>query len=411
MNNTDDTEYEEDDIDSQEDDTPEPEGFNEGRGDRPRQEILVNSNRGAPANTRTEHLYTRQRANFLSQPDNTSAVSNGRNGYTNQPHVPISPSTNVREAAARLNAQLQSTIPGAGPSRLQDTASTITLRNNRQHQRAPQQVEGDQRSRQRTSNRTVSDVLPIVESSGPSTPAEIVSGDNGAGFFRTYQERPSVPGISPRENGALTPDLNYAEIGHGRGAQPSSSRAPVYVHVLTPMPNAVPRFSPAPEPPQSASSDSENEVTEQFPEHSTPIAPAAENRWLHLAPGERIEPVVLSGAHAELQRQYERNEPISTTPAELQRPFPFDRNELLATGAGHERIYRNVELWDRPERQSQEAGSSDARGKSVKRTIRSTINAAEQYASTLFGRSSGADASGTSSSSNTGGSSHPARSH
>ncbi|KAG1720389.1 hypothetical protein EDD22DRAFT_791203 [Suillus occidentalis] len=39
---------------------------------------------------------------------------------------------------------------------------------------------------------------------------------NGAGFFRTYQEPSSSSG---RSNGALTPDYNFAELGHGRGAE------------------------------------------------------------------------------------------------------------------------------------------------------------------------------------------------
>jgi len=62
--------------------------------------------------------------------------------------------------------------------------------------------------------------LPVVEASvspPPSDGASIRSTgtnqSNGVGFFRTQQE----VGSSSRSNGALTPDLNFAEIGHGRG--------------------------------------------------------------------------------------------------------------------------------------------------------------------------------------------------
>jgi F-box and leucine-rich repeat protein GRR1 len=59
---------------------------------------------------------------------------------------------------------------------------------------------------------------PIVESPPPSDVASnrstATNQSNGAGFFRTYQEITS----SSQSNGALTPDLNFAEIGHGRGA-------------------------------------------------------------------------------------------------------------------------------------------------------------------------------------------------
>jgi F-box and leucine-rich repeat protein GRR1 len=41
-----------------------------------------------------------------------------------------------------------------------------------------------------------------------------VGGSNGAGFFRTYQDRENP--TTPRHH-VMTPELNFAEIGHGRG--------------------------------------------------------------------------------------------------------------------------------------------------------------------------------------------------
>jgi F-box and leucine-rich repeat protein GRR1 len=68
---------------------------------------------------------------------------------------------------------------------------------------------------------------PVVETSISPEPSEVASNrstgtnqSNGAGFFRTYQE--VTLASSSRSNGALTPDLNFAEIGHGRGAGQNS---------------------------------------------------------------------------------------------------------------------------------------------------------------------------------------------
>lgn len=64
---------------------------------------------------------------------------------------------------------------------------------------------------------------PVVETSISPEPSEVASNrstgtnqSNGAGFFRTYQE--AAIASSSRSNGAQTPDLIFAEIGHGRGA-------------------------------------------------------------------------------------------------------------------------------------------------------------------------------------------------
>jgi F-box and leucine-rich repeat protein GRR1 len=75
--------------------------------------------------------------------------------------------------------------------------------------------------------------LPIVEASGSPPPSDGASirstgtnQSNGGAFFRTHQDIGSS-----HSNGALTPDLNFAEIGHGRGTgssipiQPLSRRA------------------------------------------------------------------------------------------------------------------------------------------------------------------------------------------
>lgn len=82
--------------------------------------------------------------------------------------------------------------------------------------------------------RSFADMLPIVE--GPrSPPASDVASNrsggtnrsNGATFFRNYLDG-SLPA---RTTGALTPDLNFAEIGHGRGAQAQASGSAMQYHL------------------------------------------------------------------------------------------------------------------------------------------------------------------------------------
>jgi F-box and leucine-rich repeat protein GRR1 len=84
----------------------------------------------------------------------------------------------------------------------------------------------------------------VVETSASPPPSDAASvrstgtnQSNGGTFFRTHQEIAS----SSHSNGALTPDLNYAEIGHGRGTErtpqagPSSSPPPSLKRVAEPM--------------------------------------------------------------------------------------------------------------------------------------------------------------------------------
>ncbi|KAI0751581.1 hypothetical protein C8Q80DRAFT_1158114 [Daedaleopsis nitida] len=73
---------------------------------------------------------------------------------------------------------------------------------------------------------------PIVEQSTSPTPSDAASnrsaGTNqstGTAFFRTYTDAPGSA-----RNGAMTPDLVYAEIGHGRGAGPGPSTILVQNH-------------------------------------------------------------------------------------------------------------------------------------------------------------------------------------
>jgi len=164
MNGTDDTEYEDEDQDPdayREDETPEPE-YEDGEEE--------------------------PEANQAMQVDL---------GNREPVLVPNSTDVTMADATSRLNAQLMVSQPNDA-------------------WRPPPPA----------TYRSFADMLPIVESPRSPPASDAASNrsggtnrSNGAAFFRHYLDG----GLPARTNGALTPDLNFAEIGHGRGAQASGS--------------------------------------------------------------------------------------------------------------------------------------------------------------------------------------------
>ena len=348
LNNTDDTEYEEDDFDGegyQEDDTPEPETFGQFREMEgyPRQYMIYNPNTLRGPYQQNDPPQPHEFAFQRDRPNRSATVPPAtiRHGHSRDIRPDISPTSNLQGAMSRLNAQIQASAPVTESSRL----SRVTLRH----------------------GRTAADVLPIIESSLSSTdaipniPTEYLGpeNDNGAAFFRTYQDRALI-GVTSRGNGALTPDLNYAEIGHGRGTQGrNATRAHDLGHAneLTPQQASVSRLSPALDPPQSgssrANSDSEGEpeTEERTPEDSTPIAPETNTKWTY-------------------------REPVLTPPANL------ELHESLQSALGPESSRGR-----REQARALHDAQPDSRPRSVKRGIRNTLHAAENYATALlFGR-------------------------
>jgi F-box and leucine-rich repeat protein GRR1 len=354
MNNTDDTEYEEDDFDAeayQEDDTPEPEFFGETRGvgGYPRQNILINPTvttpRGsrigpsAPAPQPPSHELTFQ----LDQ--STGATTSHTDTRDSRQMGGVSPSANLHGATSRLNAQI--------------TASAPTLQ--------PRLLHGHPQL-----TRSVADVLPVVESPISPPPSDVASNhsigtnnSNGAGFFRVYHERPAMS-VSPRGYGALTPDLNYAEIGHGRGAQPgptdfgptvrsSSVQGSTGVqHNLNP--SRTPR-QPTIAPPH---------VTQETRRNSSQGTSESE--------GFTDRNVRFNSSDA-TDKSWSYHEPSLTSPTtrELQ--------TSVQSALGVERRGRRE--------QPETIQNAERRARSVKRSIRNTFHAAEHYASSLlFGRNS-----------------------
>ncbi|KAF5387725.1 hypothetical protein D9615_000551 [Tricholomella constricta] len=204
MNGTDDTEYEEDDDEDElynVEDTPEPDdGYNDDVDVDASRRMLSESAYAAsarefryPANPPPSHEFVFRRDRLIrgsTIPASRSAAS----------HVP--PSVNIEGATNRLNAQILAASMAQGPSR-----------------RPLGQPQG---------HRSMADMLPIIETPNSPSLSEVASNrsagtnnSNGAGFFRTYQEG-TPSGVSSRGNGAMTPEYNFAEIGHGRGTQVSS---------------------------------------------------------------------------------------------------------------------------------------------------------------------------------------------
>lgn len=199
MNATDDTEYEDDDDDTYRGDA-ETEIGNEVDDDdelpvqHPSPQLAMYRGNHPPApSVRHGHEFVFQRQRSPRLPAVPPVVEENANA-----EVP-SGTADLASVTQRLNAQILAATPVAGPSR--------RVRGNRQH---------------------LTPDFPIVESVSP-TASDVASNrsaetnhSNGAGFFRTYQDGGA---LQARSNGTRTPDLDFAEIGHGRGAQAQAGPA------------------------------------------------------------------------------------------------------------------------------------------------------------------------------------------
>ena len=289
----------------------------------------------APALQLPSHEFTFQ----LDQPTTTSHADT----HDGRQMEETSPSTNLHGVTSRLNAQI--------------TASTPTLQPRLLHGH-PQLI------------RSVADVLPVVESPISPPPSDAASNhsigtnnSNGAGFFRVYHERPTMS-ISPQGYGALTPDLNYAEIGHGRGAQPGPTdtgptlRGSFVQGSTTGMQHSLnsdrtprqPMIAPPHFPQETHSNNSRGtSESEGFTDRNNSSV-AADKSWIYHEP--------------------------SLTP-----PTTRELQASVQSALGVERRGRRE--------QPESTQNAERRARSVKRSIRNTFHAAEHYASSLlFGRNS-----------------------
>ena len=193
---------------------------------------------------------------------------------------------------------------------------------------------------------------PVIEVSTSPTPSDIGSNrstgttqSNGAAFFRTYHDFSS----SSRNTEAMTPDYVYAEIGHGRGTVGHSG------HV-----NPVPRHAF----PSTASL------------HAT-IGPASQGitQVMHSA-----------GIPSDIYQ--EQGTQVSDPPTITEPSVPWPHREPPSPATMQPSPSETYHTLPSDMAPSVDPREPEARGRSVKRSLRNTINAAEHYATVLFGRGS-----------------------
>ncbi|KAL6299719.1 hypothetical protein BKA93DRAFT_577989 [Sparassis latifolia] len=232
---------------------------------------------------------------------------------------------------------------------------------------------------------------PIVETSTSPAPSDVASNrstgtnqSHGTAFFRTYAEAPTSA-----RHGVVTPDLVFAEIGHGRGTGPGPST--VFVqgngrrgaetvmagtsygvlstnsagYVISPTGSstftaALSEVSATPHGFRAPVNDNEGQSDHN---HDTrTVLVNSSNSYQH-----GITPVGWSPSH---HQAASRSMSSSPTTRELHESVQsaFESQPVLV-----------------------ESRDTDSRGRSVKRSLRNTLTAAEQYASSFFfgGRGSG----------------------
>ncbi|KAJ3778945.1 RNI-like protein [Lentinula raphanica] len=322
QNGTDDTEYE-DDGDIEEEDTPEPEL------DADLEEHIA---RTLPTFNPHIALQRAHRSSWRHPP--------GRTGnYYEEDLLPTSPTERSisNPFLARLNAVTAPSSVRASSSSYSNRPPVGTFRN-------------------------ITEALPIIEDSHSPPPSDVASNasghSNGAGFFRSYQEGL----VHARTNEVRTPDLNFAEIGHGRGAVGGASTT------------------------------------------GTGMNPAASNFQMRRAqasvPHARPSPIGFEVANT----SNAHSPPVFSNNSHTGVPWPYrEPASPLLTGydAEHEDKERDdyEEYDDHPSSKELHesvraalAGPSGSmspgnRGRGVKKSLRNTINAAEQNISSfLFGR-------------------------
>ncbi|KZT72505.1 RNI-like protein [Daedalea quercina L-15889] len=227
---------------------------------------------------------------------------------------------------------------------------------------------------------------PIIEASTSPAPSDVASNQSGGtnestgtAFFRTYADRPTSGGA---RNGVMTPDLVFAEIGHGRGADPGPSTTYSYPQnrAGTTSMNAAALYGMQPVAQAFANIHSgstmtnghrlpvvDRDVPMDYPDPRSILVDSSNSYQHGSGRGEASPPWTGSAHHHENET---RSLSSSPTSRELQ--------ESIHSALG-------------PQSGFFEGREGDGRGRSVKRSLRNTITAAEQYASSFFfgGRGSG----------------------
>ncbi|RDB22547.1 SCF E3 ubiquitin ligase complex F-box protein grrA [Hypsizygus marmoreus] len=333
MNEADDTEYEDDDEDDytyNAEDTPEPFEDDIDDDDTSRR-MFSESAYAASARDYRQPAHSPPSHEFVFRRDHHSRAATIPPARSTTAHVPTS--VNIEGATNRLNAQILAASMVAGPTARQPPSLGIG-----------------------SSHRSMADALPIIEPSNSPPPSDIPSNrstrtnqSNGAGFFRTYQDR-APSNASPRGHGALTPDLNFAEIGHGRGTNGTVNHSMV-------QPNPYPGRE------------------EIF--HQRPPLVEADQRVFHPAPSTHYQPREVQMAGLVASTSYTGHDRGHT---HLSSVWPY--REPADTAIPLSRTTGDLS-------EANEASpAADGRGRTSKRNFRNTLNVAESYANSfLFRRS------------------------
>lgn len=225
---------------------------------------------------------------------------------------------------------------------------------------------------------------------------------NGASYFRTYQNRAGQAGEAG-SGGMYTPDLVFAEIGHGRGREGREI-------VAGPGPSTMMQAAWRSESDTSSPNDEQppttnGDLTARFESDLSLRGPVQEKRVNDADRGRQqvlpdtFHPLYrhgLTSSHETLPwaTRLDQHDPSSPIPYISASPTTRELHEsvqaaLSGSRPGSSSASSSAQL-------SSEETMLDGRGRSVKRSFRNTLSAAEQYASALFfGRngSSGASSS------------------
>ncbi|THH29134.1 hypothetical protein EUX98_g5049 [Antrodiella citrinella] len=245
---------------------------------------------------------------------------------------------------------------------------------------------------------------PIVETSTSPTPSDVASNrsagtnSNGTGWFRNYVVEANN---STLRQGVLTPDLVFAEIGHGRGAGPNMGPMPgpstyeqgTYSMAFGDVAAAPPPPRDPPTPRPEGSEEPEDSAM-QVLEESSPSVPSSSgsDEQGQIQDGELDHDIV----HPNNSNTFHHSP--SSDGSNGWTSVPRDRSSSPTTRELQESVHSV--LGGHPpyqEREGDDSGDVDARGRSVKKSLRNTFTAAEQYASSFFfgrGSSSGQESTG-----------------
>ena len=214
QNGTDDTEYDEEEDDDtvafRENESPEPEAADAD------DDVLLEPAYARQQDTRSAPRARRDGPSRYEVPQHALGPENQRQRTLRMLTIPTLFGPNHQRISATNRAQAESTVHGATSVLQQQLQQASTSRRDR----GPG-----------AGQRAFADMLPILESpTSPHDPRQLSSPFNPDNHpvFHPPTPQGGIPG-------ARTPDLNFAEIGRGRGVQPYTvepSRAPSRRHAV-----------------------------------------------------------------------------------------------------------------------------------------------------------------------------------